>query len=81
VQAFGVLALVGGYCAWYTLYQRTWGDGSGFLFNLTGSSRFKGTGQRTVQQGPGNSPATTPTFPGSVSIGGKRQPGRVEHGG
>lgn len=42
MRFFGVLSLIAGYCAWYTLYQRTWGDGSGFLYNLTGSTRFGG---------------------------------------
>lgn len=69
MQGFGVAALIAGYCAWYTLFQKTWGDGTGFLFNLTGSSRFQAT--KTTQNsgkpggaiptGPPNAP--NPAFP------------------
>jgi hypothetical protein len=40
MQVLGVGAFLLGYCCWYTLYQRTAGDGSGFLYNLTGAQRF-----------------------------------------
>jgi hypothetical protein len=43
MQGIGFGMALIGYCAWYTLYQKTWGDGTGFLYNLTGSARFKGT--------------------------------------
>ena len=62
-----------GYCAWYTLYQKVWGDGTGFLFNLTGSSRFQTTATRQAGKqggvpttGPGGPP--TPVVPGTPVI-------------
>lgn len=74
MQGIGVGCLILGYCAWYTLYQKVAGDGSGFLFNLTGSSRFQVTGKNvnTQQQGgvpttgPGGAP--TPVVPGTPVI-------------
>lgn len=76
MRLFGVLTLVAGYCCWYTLYTRTWGDGSGFLYNLTGSQRWGGApdtgsgsggGKTAAQSGqlPTN-PTGAPTFPGGV---------------
>jgi hypothetical protein len=56
VQAFGVAALIGGYCAWYTLYQKVWGDGSGYLYNLTGSTRFS-SGSTTLKPQQPNTPS------------------------
>ena len=65
MQAFGVLALVAGYCAWYTLYQRTWGDGSGYLFNLTGAQRFQNPaafGKQVQATGSGGSGSAAPPW-------------------
>jgi len=44
VPALGLILLVAGYNTWYTLYQKVWGDGSGWLFNFTGSDRFNASG-------------------------------------
>ena len=52
MQGVGIGLILLGYCAWYTLYQRTAGDGSSYLYNLTGSTRF-----------PGPITTTTPTKP------------------
>lgn len=40
MPGLGVGLLVLGYAAWYTLYQKTWGDGGSLLYWLTGSKRF-----------------------------------------
>lgn len=70
MQGFGVAALIAGYCAWYTLYQKTWGDGTGFLYNLTGSSRFQATSTQNVNKPGGGS--TKPTTPNSGDLTGIR---------
>lgn len=53
MQGFGVGCLILGYCAWYTLFQKTWGDGTGYLFNLTGSTRFQATSTTSTTGSPG----------------------------
>ena len=77
MQAIGFGLVYLAYGVWYTLYQKTWGDGSGLLYNLTGSSRFKsssggssssssGGGGGTPTTGPGGAP--TPVVPGTPVI-------------
>lgn len=66
MRGFGVGALILGYCAWYTLYQKTWGDGTGFLYNLTGSSRFQGTATTTTNTSPTSTSSTPTTGPGGA---------------
>ena len=77
MQGFGVGALIAGYCAWYTLYQKTWGDGSGFLYNLTGSTRFGGpraasgssSSSSTSSSSGSNTPSPTNHGPPGVPLG------------
>lgn len=42
MPGLGVAALVAGYAAWYTLFQKVWGNGGSYLYWLTGSGKFSG---------------------------------------
>lgn len=42
MAGLGIGLIVVGYAAWYTLYQKTWGEGGSMLYWLTGSQRFQG---------------------------------------
>ena len=74
MQGFGVGCLILGYCAWYTLFQKTWGDGTGFLFNLTGSTRFQATATAKTVGSPGGNESGSGPARGLGATGGIEAP-------
>jgi hypothetical protein len=82
MQGVGIGLILLGYCAWYTLYQRTSGDGSSYLYNLTGSTRFPGPitkSSDTTTVPKGDTKITLPD--GSVIEGPPKGAGKGTHGG
>ena len=70
MAGLGIGLIVVGYAAWYTLYQKTWGEGGSMLYWLTGSSKFGGPA--TTKKSGGSSGATqhypTGQTPGTVGV-------------
>jgi hypothetical protein len=77
VPGLGIAALVAGYAAWYTLYQKVWGNGGSYLYWLTGSGKFSGPVNATPSSSSGGAGAEStghPAAPGIRNQGGQPAP-------
>lgn len=81
MAGLGIGLIVVGYAAWYTLYQKTWGEGGSMLYWLTGSTRFSGPATAKSGGGGGGGGPTVAGNPGIPRGGGGNQTGAGPGGG